>query len=277
MERNFRSFVFIGLIFSLTVLACVGFGTSPTLAPPPTDTAIPAPTETQPPTLKASPASETVTPQCTVLQDVNLRSGPGLAFEPPIDIIHEGSVITPIRFRPVGNPGGSWIFIKASEAHQSGWITGGTDFVNCNIDLTSLPSPKPPISAQSSDAEGGCGPDQDYQCNVIVTAVSFLQFQIYQNGKELTQDDNIQQVSFSVRQGGQDGPEIYSITEGVSAYCIFGGNGPCNEWPLDENNNLVWQAGSPVMPGTYFVEILATVNKKGDIVRWAADFDVTLP
>jgi hypothetical protein len=71
---------------------------------------------------------------------------------------------------------------------------------------------------------------------------------------------------------------VYSIVEGVSAYCILGGNGPCNNWPL-EDNVTVWPDGPAVIPGTYFIEILATVDENGDEndIRWAAEFEITLP
>jgi hypothetical protein len=298
MKKNLRHFLWAGLSLSLATLACGLFAPSSTPTPlPPAKTAVPSPTETSIPTIEVSPTTETTSPeapantidnQCTTLQDVNLRTGPGTAYRNPIGVVLKGSVVVPIGFNPAGIPGGRWILIEAANNNPSGWITAGADFVSCNMDFNSLPAveaaapPPPPLpsSARSSNPEGGCGPNQDYQCDVIVTDESFLQFKIFQNGKELTQDDNIKQVSFSVRRGGKDddGPEVYSNVEGASAYCIFGGSGPCNGWP-QENSYPVWKPGSPVNPGTYFVEIFATVKEDGgeNDVRWAAEFDVTLP
>ena len=294
MKINLKPILWAGLSMFLVTLACGSFSPNPTSTPfPPTKTAVPSPT----PTIAASPTSKTTDTeapantnnnQCTTLQDVNLRTGPGTAYRNPIGVVLKDSVVVPIGFDPEGVPGGRWILIEAANNNPSGWITAGADFVTCNMDFNSLPAveaaapPPPPLpsSARSSNPEGGCGPDQDYQCDVIVTDESFLQFQIFKNGKELTQDNNIKQVSFSVRQGRKDdnGPEVYSIVEGASAYCIFGGNGPCNTWP-EENSVPVWEPGSPVNPGTYFVEIFATVEENGgeNDVRWAAEFDVSLP
>ena len=298
MKKNLSPLLWAGLSLSLATLACGLFAPNPTPAPlPPTETLVASPTETSIPTIEASPTSETTSTeapastndnQCTTLQDVNLRTGPGTAYRNPIGVVLKGSVVIPVGFDPAGIPGGRWILIEATNNDPSGWITAGADFVTCNMDFNILPvveaaaPPPPPLpsSAQSSDPEGGCGPDQDYQCEVIVTDESFLQFKIFQNGKELTGNDNIKQVSFSVRRGGKDdnGREVYSNVEGAAAYCIFGGNGPCNTWP-QENFVPVWKPGSPVDPGTYFVEIFATVDENGfeNNVRWAAEFDVTLP
>jgi hypothetical protein len=175
------------------------------------------------------------------------------------------------------------MLIEAEGENPSGWITAGASFVTCNGDLAEFPPvevaepppPLPPSSAQSSDAEGGCGPGLDYQCEVMVTDASFIQFKIFRKGKELTENNDVTKVSFSVRQGGN---EVYSTVENSSAYCIFGGNGPCNHWPF-ENNIYSWPNGSPVSAGTYFVEIFATVKENGNTndVRWAADFTVKLP
>ncbi len=298
MKKNLNPLLWVGLSLFLATLACGLFGPSSTPTPlPPTETAVPSPAETLIPTIKASPTSETTIPeapastndnQCTTLQDVNLRTGPGTAYRNPIGVVLKGSVVVPIGFDPAGIPGGRWILIEPINNNPSGWITAGADFVTCNMDFNSLPvveaaaPPPPPLpsSARSSNPEGGCGPDQDYQCDVIVTDESFLQFKIFRNDKELTENDNIRQVSFSVRRGGKDddGPEVYSNVEGASAYCIFGGNDPCNVWS-QENSVPVWEPGYPVTPGTYFVEIFATVDEDGNEnnVRWAAEFDVTLP
>ncbi|MBN1450524.1 MAG: hypothetical protein JW963_05860 [Anaerolineales bacterium] len=292
MKQNFRTLLWPGLgMFLVMTLACGFLGSPPTATPlPPTRTI--APTNTPPPSpTKTTPTkatNATNTAQCTTLQDLNLRTGPGLAYRNPIGVVLEGTVVEPVGYVPDGIPSGSWIMIETGDENQSGWITAGETFLTCAIDLDSLPTvdvvppPPPPLpkTAQTSDPEGGCGPNEEYQCEVIITDESFLQFKIFRNGVELTENDNIVQVSFSVRQGGKDdnGAEVYSVVEGVAAYCILGGNGPCNNWPL-ENNVTVWPDGPAVLPGTYFVEIFATVDENGseNNVRWAAEFDVTLP
>jgi len=276
MRIDFKPFIWLVASLLLASLACGAFGASPTVTSlPPTVPAAPADSPI-PPTLAVPPNSG----ECTTLQDLNIRTGPGLAYRNPIGVVLAGTIVEPLGFVPVGIPGGPWIMIEVEGANQNGWITAGQAFLTCNVDLDSLPEvdfvppPPPPLpqTAQTSDPEGGCGPNEDYQCDVIITDDSFLQFKIFQNGQELTENDNIVQVSFSVRQG------VYSNVEETSTYCIFGGNGPCNPWP-EEDFVAYWRPGISVTPGTYFIEILATVDENGDEkdVRWAADFDISLP
>ncbi|HEX5809379.1 MAG TPA: hypothetical protein VFY25_11985, partial [Anaerolineales bacterium] len=86
---------------------------SETLQTTATQTLQPEPTETiQPgqPTSTAEGLEEaTVTSpatSCTVLQDLNLRSGPGTAYRPPVRVLPANSVIIPLGFAPQGVPGG---------------------------------------------------------------------------------------------------------------------------------------------------------------------------
>ena len=296
MKRIYSSLFWMGIVLILAVTACNPSAPSsaPEL-PAPTETAVPAteapPTETPPP----SPTPEeddTETPpteeinRCTVLQNLNLRTGPGLAYHTPIGVIPEDTVVEPVSYYPVGVPGGTWILIEETDDHPSGWIAAGENFINCDFDLDTLPAvqvddPPPPLaprSIRSSEPEGGCGPKEDYQCDVIITDESLVQFKIFQNGKELTEKNNITKVTFSVRRRNQSGKEVYSTTENNSAYCIFGGDQPCNSWEV-KNNAFHWPGGPALEPGKYFIEILAHVDENGSnrTVRWAAQFTLELP
>ena len=83
----------------------------------------------------------------------------------------------------------------------------------------------------------------------------------------------MEEVAFRVSR--KDGDTVYSATETNRAYCVFGGNQPCNPW-ITENGVFKWtQGGDPVEPGEYEMEVNATVN--GDSSRWAVDFTLTLP
>jgi hypothetical protein len=299
MKRIPQSFLFIGLILILLASACGPTETANQAEPQPTSTETEAPelveSPTPEPSATPSPPEENPTetlpgptsttgPQCTVVQDLNFRTGPGIAYRDPISVVAKDTVVLPAGYNPVGIPGGSWVLIEHEK--QKGWIAAGTDFISCNFDLTTLPSievdppppPPPPSSVQSSDAEGGCGEDGNPDCELIFSDEAFIQFRLIDaDGPELTQDHGILQVSFNVREGDRNGTEVYTNTETTSAYCIFGGNGPCNTWPM-EQDTPVWYSGSPVASGEYFVEILATLDdSKNTIVRWAANFTITLP
>lgn len=220
-------------------------------------------------------------PSCTILQDLNLRSGPGTAYRPPILVLPGNSVVTPLGFNPTGIPGGSWVYVEVSPGGQKGWVSAGNQFVSCDLNLASLPSivvgtplpPPLPRSAISSTPEGSCADkDLQYVCEVVFSDEAWIQFKVLQDGRELGQADGVEQVSFSVI---RDGTVVYEITELTKDYCIFGGNGPCTPWVV-ENYNYQWKTGGPaVQPGEYLVRIEGTVN--GILLTWRATFNLTLP
>ena len=103
-------------------------------------------------------------------------------------------------------------------------------------------------------------------CSVIV-----VQFRI-QKWDELGENDGVEQVSFAVK---KDGVPVYSIVEVNVSYCVFGGNGPCNSWVIEDGVYKWTPGGTPIEPGEYEMEATATVN--GESSRWAVNFTLTLP
>ncbi|MEW5827964.1 MAG: SH3 domain-containing protein [Chloroflexota bacterium] len=297
----FRPVFWMMAALLLAALACALPSTpAPTTEPsPPTETPTPFPeaSPTSPPSPTTSP---TDTPQpgetpptpteqvnrCVIVQDLNIRTGPGLAYHTPVGVIPKDSVVQPTSYYPVGVPGGTWALIEAEGGRPGGWIAAGSDYISCNFDLNSLPKvqveapppPRLPRGVQSSDPEGDCYPESVYGCEVIVTNESFIQFKLTLDGNELTQNDNLLRVQFNVTRDNENGPEVYASIDNGSAYCIFGGGQPCNPWTL-KNNVYYWADGPKLEAGKYFVEILATVDEGGftDTIRWAAEFTIELP
>lgn len=77
-------------------------------------------------------------PVCTVRVDgLNLRSGPGTAFAPPLRQLPVGTLLLPLTFTPVGDPDGQWVQVQAVEGAAVGWVSVGA--VDCTIDLNTLP------------------------------------------------------------------------------------------------------------------------------------------
>lgn len=297
MKKFFNPLILALIVLISASLACNLSSASPPMpeAPPPTETAAiqePTATEAQLPAPELSPATEeieTESPpvenanQCTVLQDLNLRTGPGLAYHTPIGVIKQDTVVEPVSYYPLGVPGGTWVLIEEKADHPAGWIAAGENYINCTFDLGSLPAvqvndPPPPLtprSAQSSDAEGTCFPEGTYGCEVVLTNESLVQFKIFLDGKELTEKDNVDQVEFIVKRKNDQGKEVYRNVENNSAYCIFGGNQPCNSWEI-KNNTYYWPGGPALEPGKYFIDIRATVDGSNE-PRWAAQFSIDLP
>ena len=264
--------------------------------PPDPPATKPLPTATQP------PPTDEPKPQCVVLQNLNFRPGPGTAYSNRIGSVLENTVVFPTAFYPVGVPGGSWVLVHVD--NQDGWIAAGADFIYCNFDLASLPSvdvdpPPPPAfpkSAKGSVLElaGNCDEAlelHNLKCEVVLSDESFIQFKLFDpNGKEITENSGIEQVAFKVFEGTKGDTfaylqrePFYQTVESTSAYCIFGGNGPCNNWPF-EGNTYVWPNGIPVISGNYYfalVEVTYDVDMANNIgeegVVWGANFQITLP
>jgi hypothetical protein len=223
--------------------------------------------------------------QCLVLQDVNLRSGPGTAYRPPLAVVPINTVVIPTGYNPIGKPGGSWVLIQDPVSQQPGWVSAGSAYLSCNFDLTNL-SPvtmaDPQIllpKAQSSNEDGTCNSGETYDCKVILNRDALVQFIVLKNGQEIGQNDGVDNVTFTVTQGDQT---IYNITESNVAYCIFGGNGPCNPWVLEDYVYKWGSGGAPALAGQYHIGITANisaVDENGNLpnLHWAADVTITLP
>jgi hypothetical protein len=262
-----------------------------TVAPPSTNTqeieSSPTNTQSVQPTstgetLPATTAASTEA-SCTVLQDLNLRSGPGTAYRPPIRALPANSIVTPLGFAPQGIPGGTWAYVQDLTTQEKGWVSAGAQYISCNVELTALPAvsfgtpPPPPLpkATQTTDPDGNgfcIDPDSGYQCVGIFSAESLFQFQIAKDGVELGANDGVEKVTFAVK---KDGVHVYDSTEVNQAYCIFGGNTPCNPWTV-ENGVYRWSPGGPpAEPGEYEMEIFATLN--GETSRWAVNFTLAFP
>ncbi|MDF1512315.1 MAG: protein kinase [Anaerolineae bacterium] len=77
-------------------------------------------------------------PKCLVGSNVNLRSGPGTSYEPPIRVLNTGMELEPLSYSATGFPDGQWVEVKVVGTGETGWISTG--FVaNCNVTVTELP------------------------------------------------------------------------------------------------------------------------------------------
>src|SRR5512142_2768893 len=140
----------------ILIFACNLGAPAPSTPPPANPSPQPAtvtaeasatPAPQQPTTAPAAPTA-TTGPQCTVLQQLNLRSGPGTAYDPPLGAFQANTILVPTGYSASGAPGGTWVQEPASQ--QKGWVSAGSAYVSCNIDLTTLPAvvveapPQPP-------------------------------------------------------------------------------------------------------------------------------------
>jgi len=301
MNKNiFPRWMALPLLIMLAMLACNISASTPASIPITGENtateAVPATTEQSTSTpivivqvvTATSPAS-TSGPSCTVLQDLNLRSGPGTAYRPPISSLPANSHVTPLGFAPKGIPSGSWAYVQDSASQDKGWVNAGEQYIACNVEVTALsqmafdpPSaPALPNTSQVSPGPGTCGQGgifndngDEYDCAVVFSDNGFIQFKVLKNGAEIGKADGVQSVSFSVTQNGDS---VYDHTEGNAPYCIFGSDNQCNSWVL-EDYVYKWEAGgAAVEKKEYTVKITPTLDDPSINLYWSADIKITLP
>ena len=78
------------------------------------------------------------TPKCFVSSNVNLRSGPGTSYEPPVRTLNSGTELEPLSFSATGFPDGQWVEVKVVPSGETGWVNTG-NISNCNLTITELP------------------------------------------------------------------------------------------------------------------------------------------
>lgn len=296
----------------MTVVA----GASPTPVPSPSNlTPEPAVTPTPPvptatresvsPTDTPTPPAATATsvppaeaPVCRAVQNLNLRIGPGVSYDPPIRSLPPDTSLVPLAFSALGFPGGQWVQVRDDATGDEGWVSAAAQFVSCTIDVTTLPqadfipptpTPLPQPTATIAPVAGGPprvnnsapgGTSAKYAEGEVIVNDYFL-FQMRVLDTRFGQEDGsgIDHVEFFV--STENGDQIYSRRENHAGYCIFGGGEPdCNTWP-QRDGRFVWGGdGLEVQPGKYFISILVTPKEQdfeGETWNWDFDFNVSLP
>lgn len=282
----------------LFITACVLPGSVPptpiviTATPASTDTpttaTLSSPTDTPVPsaTITSVEITATTSSSCTVLQDLNLRNGPGTAYNPPIGVLKADTEFVPIGFDPQGVPGGPWVQAQVESTNQSGWVSAGSQFVSCNVEFSSLPEvdvPPPPKGAPPRIGTGAVDGDgiSDFRFSIDYNPDYFVRMYVFRSDDEdevfsAGKDGRgITSVEFIVTSLDEK-VEYYKRTEGTAGYCIFGGGEPnCNPW-IFENGQYKWNAGgNPVQAGSYLLTVIVTAND-GEVGKWLIDINIDL-
>ncbi len=240
-------------------------------------------------TVTASPIPPTATdepPACIVLQDVNLRSGPGTAYNPPVTFLEKDTTFTPIGFNPVGIPGGPWVQAQVTAINQTGWVSAGSQYVSCNINLDSLPQvnvPPPPKAAPPTLGTGAVDGDNidsfrfsiDYNPEYMVRMFVFRSDdsdEVFTPNKD---GRGIDSVNFQVTTPNGN-RTFYESTENGAGYCIFGGGEPdCNPW-VYENGLYKWRAGGDVVEERNYKLVITVYADDGEVGVWFIDINLAL-
>ncbi|HTP01910.1 MAG TPA: SH3 domain-containing protein [Anaerolineales bacterium] len=241
---------------------------------PPTQTAEPD----LPPTLAPTDLPPTAGPTCTVQQNVNLRSGPGTAYDPPIATLTEGTELIPTAYNPVGIPGGSWVLVQVKGKNEQGWVSGGTQFVSCSVELASLPSAEAPPPPKPQRPVVSAGTPDGNNLDLFRTSLDFdpdyfLRMYVFYsedpNEKFKAKNDgrDIDSVQFTIT-SPDGGKTYYDRTEKNAGYCIFGGGEPdCTPWIVEDGQYKWEQGGDPVKSGKYGLTITVTASN-GEVGNW---------
>ena len=247
-----------------------------TPAQPATTLTIPAPT--------AQPAEPTAQPGplCTVQTELNLRSGPGTAYRPPIRALPAGTELVPLGFNPQGVPGGPWVQVRDVARNEIGWVSAGQQFVACNLDLSGLPAvavapppPPPPPNVTDSVPDGSC--PEGWVCELDFSNVYLLRMRVFDSLSGETSDGaGIEQVVFTVVD--QDGRQVYQRTEVMAAYCIFAGGEPdCNPWTIEDFVYKWTPGGEAVQSGAYQIIVDITGADGSTTGHWEIDVELSFP
>lgn len=272
--------------------------------PPPTATDEPPDVSNDVPT---TPEVEE-TPLCRTLSGVNVRSGPGTAFDPPAGALAAGTEFTPLSYVARGFPQGEWLEAQLLSNGQIVWITANATFVTCNLDVrilqppgvipptprpTATPTPLPPTATPTrvvaglppdvdNDVPGGACERTDYIRTRIEENPFFL-YRVYARDERAgpNDGDGIDFVRFTI---SDSFGTLYSREERVAGFCIFQGGEPdCRPWPFNEFGQFTWGAGGPlVQDGTYqvFIEVVSDEPDpatESNVCNWNFDMTVTLP
>ncbi len=245
---------------------------TPTSAPSPTETPVAAAALAATAGPSATPA-----PQCTVLSELNLREGPGTAYYNNVVSLPVGTILTPIAYNPVGNPGGAWVQVVVPATNQKGWVSAAADLISCTITLTTYPTasvqpPPPPLLPTVSHSAIMPPANTDVDFSLEMSPEYLMQALARIKGKS-NNGDGIDHVVFAVYQNNNI---IYTTTEKTANYCIFKGGEPtCNSWPK-YNGKYAWSSsGSEIVSGDYQVAI-RIADKSDPIVEYEWDFTITI-
>ncbi len=88
---------------------------------------------------------------------LNLRSGPGTVYDPPIASLPAGTEVTPLAYSAVGYPDDQWVKVQVVGSSEEGWVASSF-LSDCNVDVTGLggaafpPTPTPPFAVSNVQA-----------------------------------------------------------------------------------------------------------------------------
>ena len=300
---------------SLTVLDEDSGEDNPKATQSPTANKTPTPRSTPTPTRRNTPTpTKTPTPApalCTVKVDgLNLRSGPGSNYQPPIGSLPLGAEVRMIARDAAAN----WIQVEVVDSGRTGWVSSASQFVTCNTSVqtvpvgtipptpTTAPQPTPTPTPTSTPVVLGFRPTDGDDGNdflrsslnenqgrvalfpgfapseigdpLIFRDRMVLRIEVFDTRVGLTDGDGIREVTFRIEDA--DGHVVHRRTERTPGYCIFGGGEPDCTVLYFEQANYRWPDGEEIANGDYQAQIDIVPENGGD-TQWRVNFTVDIP
>ena len=247
------------------------------------------------------------------ISSLNLRSGPGVIYEPPIGGIPRNAELIPLA----RNADATWIQIEVATSGRKGWVSSAPQYVDCTSDpadlplgvipptptattpptatptftptkIAAVPTPTPPALVILPGG-GNQGP---FEGDVVGEAGAFnvgsgqptfrnrIYFRLLVKERGRANDgDGVDRVEIRVvYDPNNDGREVYSRTERTPGYCSFGGGEPnCNI--VDIGRNARWpDTDIAIENGEYEVNFTVVRDGENDpSANWRVPFVIDNP
>jgi len=120
---------------------------------------------------------------------LNIRSGPGTVYDPPLASVPAGTEVTPLAYSGIGFPDGQWVKVEVPSAGVTGWAAKDL-LADCTVDVEILgsaeipPTPTPPFGATSVTASvspssftGVCPKEFSFSADITVNQGGTIQYQ----------------------------------------------------------------------------------------------------
>ncbi len=89
--------------------------------------------------LKQARAQSPAVTRCRVIyagaDGLNLRSGPGTAYDPPLEALPKNTLSIPLA----RNGDSTWVRVQMVETGRVGWLNADAKYLTCNLDISTLP------------------------------------------------------------------------------------------------------------------------------------------
>lgn len=240
----------------------------------------------------AQAPTSTPAPLCTVVANfVNLRTGPGTSYNPPLAQLPQGARLNPQAFVAKGNPGGRWVQVQVQASGQTGWVAAEGQYISCNVNVANLPPgtapapptvPPPPPVRRTLQPDGG-KEDSGLEGQIVIPVsveitsdqvavfrnVLAFNAEVYNPSAGSRDGAGIQEVTITITDS--NGNLVHQRTERTAAYCVFGGGEPdCNVWNFAEHD-FRWPDGEELRTDKYNVSF-DIVQEDGFNTGWIWSF-----